>query len=208
MAWARKIGLYRPLPLSRSREQSIDRRQAIRGRTRAVAAIGIALVSIVPMGRHARASAPLTNYLRSLVSPYTATVQLARVGPFGTPGAPAATVPAIVTVQNTGVAMPHLIISIDTAGSWVPKAVTATVTGLSASVTPRSLATGPSTYTWDFGGLPAGARATVSLGVVPTNSADLSFRLSTYGDLDRAGLPDPGSIIKGSGTSVMTAGHY
>lgn len=180
----------------------------MRGRTRAVTTIGVALVSILLTGRYARASAPLTNYLRSLVSPYTATVQLARVGPFGTPGSPAATIPAIATVHNTGVAMPHLIISIDTAGSWAPKAVTATVTGRSASITPRSLATGPSTYTWDLGRLPAGARATVTLAVIPTSSADLSFRLSTYANLDRTGSPDQGLIIKGSGTSVMTVGHY
>jgi len=116
-------------------------------------------------------------------------------------------------LTNVGPSIPHLVIRMDSFGSWTPVGArahwsldgarhNAVVRSLPANTVPGSAlgerTLGPdNAYLWDFGPLPSGGVEVVTVTLHPTDACCWSLGVLAYANLDRAGRPDPAATIQG-----------
>jgi hypothetical protein len=109
---------------------------------------------------------------------------------------------------NTEATMPHLVVSIDSRGSFVPGRVSATVNTGHRVYGPRIrlLSHRGSVYGWDFAAFPAGAEELIHVQMHLKRRCCYSAFIRTFGNLTPNGSPDPQSLVSegasgGSGSS-------
>ena len=113
-------------------------------------------------------------------------------------------------VLNTGASMPHLVISLDSRGTFVPGRVSATLNTGHGLQWPRILliAHTGSVYEWDFAAFPAGAEELIHIQMHLKRQCCYSASVRAFGNLTSYGTPDPTSAVSGgaSGGSGVVSG--
>jgi len=128
---------------------------------------------------------------------------LSGAGPFAPANDPFVKHPLVPKLSynflNTGAAIPHLVLVVDSRGSFTPGKATATINTGHSRYRPsiRLISSAGSISTWDFGPLPAGAEELIHVPMHLKRQCCYMAFLHTYANLDRSGRPDQQSAING-----------
>jgi hypothetical protein len=189
---------------------------------RTVASVAVAVCVLTLRVESARSAGWFVGHLRG--TGYAATLRAdARVDP--APWIKDVFVRASVTgpqndlsLQNTGPAIPHLVLWLESFGTWQPRAVVSfvRVDGRTWRTLPRRLSAAgqfvyaapwnksfhfgvlQKHYVWDIGGIPKRGRAFVAIRIHPAHSCCWYFTAFGFGDTDRLGHPDLRASIVGA----------
>jgi hypothetical protein len=129
------------------------------------------------------------------------------------------------STKNQGAALPHLIVRMDSFGSYTISSIWArlTLNGAHRPVTPRRLRAilfryrttsffahdrAAYVYVYEFTGIPVGARIYIQARIHLTHRrcCEIYQAITAYGRFDARGLPDPASAIPGGDVFSMGTG--
>jgi hypothetical protein len=147
-------------------------------------------------------------------SPYTAEIQdgAGGLGPNFSSSRPV--LYGWIQILNTGPAMPHLVIRMDTRGTWTVRHVFAELNTGSRTLRRWRKWLGPrvSPFLWDFGRFPAGSVMTIRFRMRLSNGCSFAMEFQSFGNVNQQGKPNLNAVVwngqggEGGGIGSCTSG--
>lgn len=167
----------------------------------------LCVVALLPLPTQAGGSPPLSQDILPDCAhrPLYEASLISGAGPFTPPNDPYVPHPATPRLSynflNTGIAIPHLVLSVDSRGSFTAGRVGSSINTGHGLLYPRFrlVSHSGSIWVWDFGPLPAGSEELIHVAMKLKRHCCYTALMRAFGNVDRYGNPIPSTAIAGAG---------